>query len=222
MSEISSHLADFKQSLPQSCTLVAVSKTKPVSAIQEAYDCGHLDFGENKVQELTEKAEKLPKDIKWHMIGHLQRNKVKYIVDFVHLIHGVDSFKLLQEINKRAKKIDRVVNCLLQIHIAEEETKFGLDQDELNEILNGDQLKEMNNIRIVGLMGMATNTDDDEQVRREFNGLKKRYDELKNSDHTQVQMNTLSMGMSGDYKIAIEEGSNMVRIGSAIFGARNY
>ena len=140
---------------------MAVSKTKPVSDIQEAYDCGHLDFGENKVQELTEKAEKLPKDIKWHMIGHLQRNKVKYIVDFVHLIHGVDSFKLLKEINKRAEKVDRVVNCLLQIHIAEEETKFGLDQDELNEILNGDQLKEMNNIRIVGLMGMATNTDDD-------------------------------------------------------------
>lgn len=222
MTEISSRLTDLKETLPEACTLVAVSKTKPTTAIQEAYDSGHLDFGENKVQELTQKAEELPKDIKWHMIGHLQRNKVKYIVDFIHLIHGVDSFKLLKEINKRAKKVDKVIDCLLQIHIAEEDTKFGLDQDELNEILNGNELKEMNNIRIVGLMGMATNTDDEDQVRREFRKLKKLFETTKNSDHTNVQMNTLSMGMSGDYKIAIEEGSNMVRIGSAIFGSRNY
>lgn len=221
MSEISNQLKNLKKTLPESCTLIAVSKTKPSSDVLEAYQSGHLDFGENKVQELTQKADELPKDIRWHMIGHLQRNKVKYIAPFVHLIHGVDSLKLLKEINKQAKKSDRVIDCLLQMHIAEEDTKFGLDKDELNEILNGEQLKEMTHVRIVGMMGMATFTEDEQQVRREFNSLKSSFDEIKNSDHTNVQMNILSMGMSSDYKIAIEEGSNMVRIGSAIFGARN-
>ena len=221
MSEISSHLKDLKESLPDNCKLVAVSKTKPASDVMEAYKAGQRDFGENKVQELTQKADELPKDIRWHMIGHLQRNKVKYMADFVHLIHGVDSLKLLKEINKQGRKAGRVIDCLLQMHIAEEDTKFGLDREELNEILNGEQLKELENVRIVGLMGMATFTDDLDQVRREFRSLKSLYDEIKNSDHINVQMNTLSMGMSGDYEIALEEGSNMVRIGSAIFGARN-
>lgn len=220
MSEISSHLKDLKDSLPEKCTLVAVSKTKPASDVMEASEAGHRDFGENKVQELTQKAEELPKDIRWHMIGHLQRNKVKYIADFVHLIHGVDSLKLLKEINKQGRKVDRVIDCLLQMHIAEEDTKFGLDRDELKEILHGEQLKEMTHVRVVGLMGMATYTEDQDQVRREFKSLKLLFDEIKNSDHTNVQMNILSMGMSGDYAIALEEGSNMVRIGSAIFGSR--
>lgn len=222
MSEISNQLRDLKKTLPESCTLVAVSKTKPDSAIMEAYEAGQLDFGENKVQELTQKAEELPKDIRWHMIGHLQRNKVKYIAPFVHLIHGVDSLKLLKEINKQGKKVNRRIDCLLQIHIAEEDTKFGLSKSELEELLSGDQLKEMDNIQIVGLMGMATNTEDEDQVRREFRGLKRLFEEIKNSDHANVKINTLSMGMSGDYKIALDEGSSMIRIGSAIFGARNY
>ncbi|SNT24413.1 hypothetical protein SAMN05421640_2910 [Ekhidna lutea] len=222
MSEISSQLKDLKESLPELCTLVAVSKTKPVEDILSAYNTGHRDFGENKVQELTRKAEELPKDIKWHMIGHLQRNKVKYIAPFVHLIHGVDSFKLLKEINKQGRKSDRVIDCLLQVHIAEEDTKFGFDKIELEEILSGKDLKDLAHVCIKGLMGMATFTEDTNQIRREFRLLKSIYEETKNSDHTNVQMNTLSMGMSGDYKIALEEGSNMVRIGSAIFGARNY
>ncbi|MEQ9467114.1 MAG: YggS family pyridoxal phosphate-dependent enzyme [Ekhidna sp.] len=221
MSEISNHLSDLKGSLPETCTLVAVSKTKPASDVMEAYATGHRDFGENKVQELAGKAEELPKDIRWHMIGHLQRNKVKYIASFVHLIHGVDSLKLLKEIDKQGQKVDRVIDCLLQIHIAEEDTKFGLDKEELWDILNGEELRAMKNIRIIGLMGMATNTENEEQVRKEFRSLKALFDEIKNSDHTNVQMNTLSMGMSGDYRIAIEEGSNMVRIGSAIFGIRS-
>ncbi|WP_370087580.1 YggS family pyridoxal phosphate-dependent enzyme [Ekhidna sp.] len=222
MSEISNQLTDLKKSLPGSCTLVAVSKTKPNEDIMEAYRIGHFDFGENKVQELTKKAEELPKDIRWHMIGHLQRNKVKYIASFVHLIHGVDSFKLLKEINKQGRKANRIIDCLLQMHIAEEDTKFGLDKNELTELLSSEEFKEMKHVRIAGLMGMATNTDNEEQVRREFRGLKNLFNEIKNSDHTNVQMNILSMGMSGDYQIALEEGSNMVRIGSAIFGSRNY
>ena len=222
MIKISNQLKDLKESLPQTCTLVAVSKTKPSSDIEEAYKTGHLDFGENKVQELTQKAEELPKDIRWHMIGHLQRNKVKYIAPFIHLIHGVDSFKLLKEIDKQGKKVDRVIHCLLQIHIAEEDTKFGLDKAELIDIVNGEELEKMAHVHITGLMGMATNTDDNAQARREFRGLKLFFEEIKNSDHINVQMNTLSMGMSSDYQIAIEEGSNMVRIGSAIFGSRSY
>ncbi|MEO9873119.1 YggS family pyridoxal phosphate-dependent enzyme [Ekhidna sp.] len=222
MSEISNQLNELKKTLSESCTLVAVSKTKPSSDIVEAYESGHLDFGENKVQELTKKAEELPKDIRWHMIGHLQSNKVKYIAPFVHLIHGVDSLKLLKEINKQGKKVDRIIDCLLQIHIAKEETKFGLDQMELDQLLNEEEFEEMHHVRIVGLMGMATNTDNSELVKKEFKSLKDLYDEIKNSDHTNAQMNVLSMGMSSDYEIALAEGSNMVRIGSAIFGARNY
>ena len=221
MSELSDRLNKTRSTLPENCTLVAVSKTKPASFIQEAYSSGHKDFGENKVQELAQKAEDLPKDIRWHMIGHLQRNKVKYIVGFVHLIHGVDSLKLLKEINKQGQKVDRVIDCLLQIHIAEEESKFGLSQEELNNILQKDLLQELKHIRIRGLMGMATFTENGDQVKKEFSGLKRLYDEIKKRPLPQVQLDTLSMGMSGDYQIALNEGSNMVRIGSAIFGARS-
>lgn len=205
------------------CRLVAVSKTKPSSAIKEAYDAGVRDFGENKVQELTEKAEALPKDIHWHMIGHLQRNKVKYIAPFVHLIHSVDSLRLLKQINKEGQKVDRVIPCLLQVHIATEESKYGWDEEELTAFLNGDEIKGLQNIRILGLMGMATNTENTEKVRSEFRGLKALFEQLKDMDlPPQVQMSELSMGMSGDYRIAQEEGSTMVRIGSAVFGERNY
>lgn len=205
------------------CRLVAVSKTKPSSAIKEAYDAGVRDFGENKVQELTEKAEALPKDIHWHMIGHLQRNKVKYIAPFVHLIHSVDSLRLLKQINKEGQKVDRVIPCLLQVHIATEESKYGWDEEELTAFLNGDEIKGLQNIRILGLMGMATNTENTEKVRSEFRGLKALFEQLKSMDlPDQVQMRELSMGMSGDYRIAQEEGSTMVRIGSAVFGERNY
>ncbi|WP_162341999.1 YggS family pyridoxal phosphate-dependent enzyme [Cyclobacterium salsum] len=205
------------------CRLVAVSKTKPSSAIKEAYDAGVRDFGENKVQELTEKAEALPTDIHWHMIGHLQRNKVKYIAPFVHLIHSVDSLRLLKQINKEGQKVDRVIPCLLQVHIATEESKYGWDEEELTAFLNGDEIKEMQNIRIMGLMGMATNTENTEKIRSEFRGLKALFEQLKSMDlPDQVQMSELSMGMSGDYRIAQEEGSTMVRIGSAVFGERNY
>jgi len=220
MSELSDRLKKTLSTLPENCTLVAVSKTKPASFIQEAYSSGHKDFGENKVQELAQKAEDLPNDIRWHMIGHLQRNKVKYIAGFVHLIHGVDSLKLLKEINKQGQKVDRVIDCLLQVHIAEEESKFGLSQEELEEILNEDLLDELKHIRIRGLMGMATFTENEVQVKKEFGGLRMLFDALKNQSLPQVQMDTLSMGMSGDYPIALQEGSNMVRIGSAIFGAR--
>ena len=216
---IKNNLNTIKSELPEEVTLVAVSKTKPNEDILEAYEAGQRVFGENKVQEMVQKWEDLPKDIEWHMIGHVQRNKVKYMAEFVSLIHGVDSPRLLKEINKQAKKHDRVIPCLLQIHIAEEDTKFGLDKTELDELLESDAFKAMENIKIVGLMGMATFTDDESQVRREFAQLKSMFDELttKLNDIT-----ILSMGMSGDYKIAIEEGSNMVRIGSSIFGARNY
>lgn len=196
-------------------TLVAVSKTKPLEDLKELYDIGHRDFGENYVQELTEKAEKLPKDIRWHFIGHLQTNKVKFIIPFVQLIQGVDSLKLLREINKQAAKAGKVIDCLLQIHIAREETKFGLDRNELEEILA--DLGGLHNVRVLGLMGMASFTDDMDKVRKEFGGLKHIFDQAKQK-HPDLQI--LSMGMSSDYKIAIEEGSNMVRIGSLLFGER--
>ena len=195
-------------------TLVAVSKTKPVEAVQAMYDLGHRDFGENYVQELVDKFAVLPKDIRWHFIGHLQSNKVKYIAPFVHLIHGVDSLSLLKEINKQAAKNNRVIDCLLQVHIAEEETKFGFDEQELNEL---HQLQELKNIRVVGLMGMASFSDDMQKVRSEFKKLKSIFNNLK-SQIPNLQI--LSMGMSADYKIAIEEGSTMVRIGSLLFGSR--
>lgn len=205
-------------------TLVAVSKTKPVEAIKELYDLGHRDFGENYVQELVEKEQRLPKDIRWHFIGHLQSNKVKYIAPFVHLIHGIDSFKLLKETDKQAKKIDRTIDVLLQVHIAQEETKFGLDENELNEFLttNSNELHEIKNVRVSGLMGMASFSQDKEKVRNEFKYLKGLYDRYAQLLTPNLELRTLSMGMSGDYKIAIEEGSTMVRIGSLIFGERNY
>lgn len=205
-------------------TLVAVSKTKPVSDILELYELGQRDFGENYVQELVEKAEQLPKDIRWHFIGHLQSNKVKYIAPFVHLIHGVDSEKLLKEINKQAAKLTRAIDVLLQIHIAKEETKFGLDEEELNTLINtnGSELHELKNVRICGLMGMASFSEDLDLVRREFEFLKNLFDKYANLQISNFKFQILSMGMSGDYKIAIEEGSTMVRIGSLLFGARNY
>ncbi len=216
---IKSNLDTIKKSLPENVVLVAVSKTKPNEDLRSAYEAGQRVFGENKIQEMTQKWETLPKDIKWHMIGHVQRNKVKYMAEYVDLIHGVDSFKLLKEIDKQAEKFDRTISCLLQMHIAEEETKFGLDHSELENIVNSEAFKSLNNIEIVGLMGMATFTDNTEQIRKEFKTLKLEFDTLKTK---MPSMNILSMGMSGDYQIAIEEGSNMVRIGSSIFGARNY
>ncbi|WP_349351377.1 MULTISPECIES: YggS family pyridoxal phosphate-dependent enzyme [unclassified Flagellimonas] len=216
---VKDNLTKITSELPEGVTLVAVSKTKPNEDILEAYEAGQRIFGENKVQEMVQKWEDLPKDIEWHMIGHVQRNKVKYMAEFVSLIHGVDSPRLLKEINKQAKKHDRVIPCLLQIHIAEEDTKFGLDEKELNELVDSDEFKTMEHIKIVGLMGMATFTEDMNQVRREFAQLKSLYDHLKAK---LTDINILSMGMSGDYTVAIEEGSTMVRIGSSIFGARNY
>jgi pyridoxal phosphate enzyme (YggS family) len=198
-----------------------VSKTKPNEDLMEAYEAGQRALGENKVQELTDKEAALPKDIEWHMIGHLQRNKVKYIAPFVHLIHSVDSVRLLKEINKQGKKIDRVVPVLLQIHIAEEENKYGLDEVELHELLSSDVFKEMNHIEVQGLMGMATFTDDSEKIRREFKGLKRLFDKTAEQyNDEKLNLKELSMGMSGDYEIAIQEGSTMVRIGSKIFGER--
>ncbi|UXX78128.1 YggS family pyridoxal phosphate-dependent enzyme [Reichenbachiella carrageenanivorans] len=206
-----------------SAQLIAVSKTKPNTLIEEAYSAGQRAFGENKVQELVDKAEALPKDIAWHMIGHLQRNKVKYIAPFVHLIHGVDTLKLLKEINKEGKKNNRIISCLLQIHIAMEDTKFGFSMDEVRELLDSGVLDELPNISIVGLMGMATHTPDETLIRNEFAGLRTFFEALQTSyTHSQLALEEISMGMSGDYKIAVGEGSTMVRIGSSIFGTRNY
>ena len=205
------------------CKLIAVSKTKPIEDLQEAYTAGIRDFGENKVQEIQAKQPEMPADTRWHMIGHLQSNKVKYIAPFIYLIHGVDSFKLLKEIDKQGKKIDRVIPVLIQIHIAEEESKFGFDRAELEEMLSSEEFTKLTHIQIKGLMGMATFTENQEQIRREFRGLKQLFEELKGRKLPAfVDMTELSMGMSGDYQIAQEEGSTMVRIGSAIFGARNY
>jgi pyridoxal phosphate enzyme (YggS family) len=221
---IRENLTKLKKSfLNPDCLLVAVSKTKPESDIKEAYDAGIRDFGENKVQEIADKHPSLPSDIRWHMIGHLQRNKVKYIASFIHLIQGVDSFKLLKEIDKQGKKVDRVISCLLQIYIAKEENKFGFDLKELEEMLSSSEIHQLNHVKVVGLMGMATNTENENVIRTEFLGLKKLMDDLKKGDlPANFDLRELSMGMSGDYKIAQEEGSTMVRIGSAIFGERNY
>lgn len=197
-------------------TLVAVSKTKPVEDILELYELGHRDFGENYVQELVDKEAQLPKDIRWHFIGHLQSNKVKYIAPFVHLIHGVDSFKLLQEIDKQAKKQNRIIDCLLQLYIAKEETKFGLDENEVAEVLSN----QLVNTRICGLMGMASFSDNMDLVRNEFRNLKTLFDKHSKPQKANSELQILSMGMSSDYKIAIEEGSNMIRIGSLLFGER--
>ena len=211
------------EELDGKATLVAVSKTKPAEDILELYNLGQRDFGENYVQELAGKYEQLSKDIRWHYIGHLQSNKVKYIAPFVHLIHGVDSLSLLKEINKQALKNNRIIDCLLQIYIAKEETKFGLDEHELKELMNTDSpINGLTNIRINGLMGMASFSNNMDLVRAEFNHLKNLFDQYAQPSTTNHQLQTLSMGMSSDYKIAIEEGSNMVRIGSLLFGERNY
>jgi PLP dependent protein len=215
---IKDNLEVIQQTIPAHVTLVAVSKTKPVTDLQEAYDAGIRDFGENKIQEMCEKYEVLPKDIRWHMIGHVQTNKVKYMAPFVYLIHGVDSLKLLKEINKEAAKNNRVINVLLQVFIADEETKFGLDATELEDILSN-QIQTLPNVNVVGLMGMATFTDDENKIRTEFKSLKSLFDQFA-PQHPEMKI--ISMGMSGDYQLAMEEGSTMVRIGSSIFGHRNY
>ncbi len=214
---IQSNLNKIKSSLPNHVTLVAVSKTKPVADLMEAYNAGQRIFGENKIQEMTDKWQEMPKDIQWHMIGHVQTNKVKFMAEYVSLIHGIDSLKLLEEVNKQAQKNNRVIDCLLQVYIAEEESKFGLNETELNEILNSDEVNQYHNVRIVGLMGMATYTENSKQIVKEFLSLKSIFDKLalKYPNFT-----TLSMGMSGDFQLAIDSGSNMVRIGSSIFGHR--
>jgi len=220
---IKSEIQRIKKILPKNVNLIAVSKTKPIQDILIAYAAGQLHFGENKAQEMSEKYASLPHDIKWHFIGHLQTNKVKYITPFAHLIHSIDSIKLLGEVNKHAYKNQRIVDCLLQFHIATEETKFGLDLKEAQSILACDYFKTLLNIRIVGIMGMATLTDDKEMIRKEFRYLKNCFDELKAEFYSNTAtFKEISMGMTDDYKIAIEEGSTMIRIGSAIFGARNY
>jgi len=220
---IKENLEKIKATLPESVTLVAVSKTKPVSDLQEAYDAGQRAFGENYPQEMRDKHEVLPQDIQWHFIGHLQTNKIKYIIPYVTLIHSIDSANLLEAVNKEAKKHERVVDCLLQFHIALEETKFGLDMDEARQLLDSEAFKQMQNVRICGVMGMATFTDDEAEVRKEFKYLKTIFDTVK-ADYfaDQPQFKELSMGMSEDYPIAIEEGATLVRIGSKIFGARHY
>lgn len=220
---IAENIDKIKSTLPAHVKLVAVSKTKPEELILEAYHHGQKIFGENKVQEMAGKYASLPKDIEWHFIGHLQTNKIKYIIPFVHLIHGVDSFKLLKSIDSEARKGGRIISCLLQFHIAEEETKFGLSMEEALQILESEQYKSLSNIRLCGVMGMATYTGDHEQVRKEFASLKACFDRLKSLYFSNDPLfKELSMGMSGDYQIAVEEGSTMVRIGSNIFGERNY
>lgn len=216
---IAQNLKTIKQTLPETVTLVAVSKTKPVKDILEAYQEGQRIFGENKIQEMTQKWEEMPKDIEWHMIGHVQRNKVKYMAPYVTLIHGVDSLKLLTEINKQAIKNNRIISCLLQVHVAEEDTKFGFDEGEIGTMIVSPAFQQLKNITVKGIMGMATFTTNQDQIRREFKQLKRIYDHLSTKLST---VNVLSMGMSSDYKIAIAEGSNMVRIGSSIFGNRTY
>ena len=214
---IAGNTKKIRASIPESVELVAVSKTKSNEEIMQAYDVGQRVFGENKVQDMTAKNESLPKDIRWHMIGHVQTNKVKYMASYVDLIHGVDSFKLLKEVNKQAAKNERIISCLLQINIAEEATKFGLSPDECKEVVI--QAEALENITIKGLMGMATFTDNVSQIEREFKSLKELFEDLK-SDNKDFDI--LSMGMSGDYELAIKEGSNMIRVGSKIFGERNY
>ena len=219
---IQQNLNNIKSQLPAHVTLVAVSKTKPVADLMEAYNAGQRIFGENKIQEMTDKWEVMPKDIEWHMIGHVQTNKVKYMAPYVSLIHGVDSLKLLQEINKQAAKNNRVIDCLLQVYIAEEESKFGLDEQELEEILKlvQNDKEDFKNIRIVGLMGMATFTENKNQIEKEFKHLKTIFDKINELSIINYPLSILSMGMSGDYQLAISCGSTMVRIGSSIFGSR--
>ena len=216
---IAENLENIKAELPKDVLLVAVSKTKPVSDLMEAYNYGQRIFGENKIQEMASKWQEMPKDIEWHMIGDVQRNKVKYMASFVSLIHAVDSFRLLNEINKQAQKHNRVIDCLLQIKIADEESKFGMSEVEATTLLDSEEIKTLQNVKVTGLMGMATFTDNVSQLEEEFGYLKGVYEKIK-SQYPDLQI--LSMGMSGDYTLAIEHGSTMVRVGSAIFGARNY
>ena len=221
--DIATNISEIQNKLPENVKLVAVSKTKPNIDILAAYEAGHRIFGENKIQDLSRKYEELPKDIEWHFIGHLQTNKVKYIAPFVHLLHGIDSLKLLKVVNKEARKNNRVISCLLQFHIAQESTKFGLSPDEAKKLLSSDEYKLLKNIEIIGVMGMATYTDDEMQIRKEFRILKSIFNTLKNEYFSgNNNFTEISMGMSDDYKIAVEEGSTMIRVGSKIFGARNY
>tara|TARA_R110002033_G_scaffold92431_3_gene141878 strand:+ start:11715 stop:12377 length:663 start_codon:yes stop_codon:yes gene_type:complete len=216
---IKDNLKNIKSRIPENVTLVAVSKTKPVSDLMEAYNTGQRIFGENKIQEMADKHAEMPKDIEWHMIGHVQRNKVKYMAEFVSLIHGVDSFKLLREIDKQAKNHNRTIDCLLQIKIAEEDSKFGMSVSDASALLQSNEFSELKNIKVVGLMGMATFTGNMNQVEKEFKFLNNTFSELKN---TNPELKIKSMGMSGDYQLAIACGSTMVRVGSSIFGVRNY
>lgn len=218
---IQENLKQIKEEIPESIKLIAVSKTKPLQDIQEAYNEGQRDFGENKAQELQNKAPQMPEDIRWHMIGHMQRNKVKYIAPFVHLIHAVDSWKLAKEIDKQAEKNSRIINCLIQFHIADEETKFGFSLEEFLTEHTTNDFNSLSNVNFIGVMGMATYTYDKEQIRKEFNHLKIIFEKLK-TEYNFRKFAEISMGMSQDYKIAIKEGSTMIRIGSSIFGARNY
>ena len=215
---IDKNIQNIQSKLPENVALVAVSKTKPIADLQEAYNAGQRIFGENKIQEMVEKYDALPKDIEWHMIGHLQSNKVKYMAHFVDLIHGVDKLKTVKEINKQAKKHNRIINCLLQVKIAKEDTKFGFSFDEIKAILTSEETRELQNIKVVGFMGMASFTDDKKQLEEEFSSLKNLFDTLK-TKHSSI--NILSMGMSGDYQLAIENGSTMIRVGSSIFGQRS-
>ncbi len=219
---IAENIKNIKSFIPEGVTLVAVSKTKPNSDIMEAYDAGQRVFGENKVQEMVEKHDTMPKDIEWHMIGHLQRNKVKYMASFVSLIHGVDNLKLLEEINKQAKKHNRVINCLFQIKIASEDSKFGMNVNEVPRILESEDFSSFKNIKVVGFMGMATFTDNQKQIIEEFKSLKNAFDEFEHLKAVNCELTTISMGMSGDYQTAIKCGSNMIRVGSSIFGERIY
>ena len=220
---IKENLEKIRKTLPESVTLVAVSKTKPIGDVQEAYDAGQRIFGENHALEMRDKHEALPPDIRWHFIGHLQTNKIKYIIPFVTLIHSIDSANLLEAVNKEAKKHDRVVDCLLQFHIAQEETKFGLDMDEARQLLESETFQQMQNVCVCGVMGMATFTDDETEIRKEFKHLKMVFDTLKEEYFAdQPRFKEISMGMSDDYPIAVEEGATLVRVGSKIFGARNY
>ena len=219
---IKNNLKNIKSVLPEYVTLVAVSKTKPVNDLMEAYNAGQRIFGENKIQEMAEKYEEMPKDIEWHMIGHVQRNKVKYMAGFVSLIHGVDNFKLLKEINKQAKKSERVINCLFQIKIASEDSKFGMTPEDASNIIQSKDFAELENIKITGVMGMATFTDNQSQIENEFKQLKSTFETLKVLNTNNCKLETISMGMSSDYPLAIDCGSTMIRVGSSIFGHRSY
>lgn len=221
MGLIAEKIKQYRQQLSDEITLVAVSKTKPLEDIREAYEAGQRDFGENKIQDMVDKYEELPKDIRWHMVGHVQGNKIKYMAPFVHLVHGIDKPKRLKELNKEAAKNDRCIDCLLQIHIAEEDTKFGFDMDEAMEVMKNKPEEKYPNVRIRGLMGMATFTENEQQVRNEFRGLKSFFDKLL-IELNPKDFNTLSMGMTSDYQLAIDEGTNMIRIGTDIFGKRDY